>query len=732
MKYGWLAFAFLSFTQTAMAANEQVLFEADRIQHNRALGYVDAIGSAQFEWHDYLLLADRARYYGESKRIEAFGNITLAEPSGIFWFAKKITLKDNWQSGTLENLAALFEDNARLTARFATRGQSPSGLGQRNQMRYATYSPCEVCKDEKNYPLWQISAGRITHYERSKTIYYNNAFLEFYGVPVFYVPFFFHPDPSVKRRTGFLFPAVTYLSDLGVVTKLPYTFNFSPQTSLVITPQITTKAGSVLLSEWKHWTRAGIYNITASTAYDYRNKEADWGGHVFSDGAFSLAQDHHLNYALQLASDDDYLDFYDISSQQQLNSNVIYQWNSDVFSLSIENYYIKDYIEDNKIQRPDLFILPHIQLNANPEFLGGRAIVESDFLTLLRRKSQIEKVRNDQESLIRFSSTLGWEDEWNLFSNIFKFYSYGRYDFYQRRNFYKDNASTLSKEQNINRLLGLAMIEWRLPLLFYSETLTSIIEPRIQAIYAPYKKQKPFPDEDSEDFFFDDSNLFEPDRFSGIDRWESGPRANVGLSWTFYNATDFYSVLTFGKVFRLKESRDFESQDFEIRDSQSRDSDINNSGIANKDSDYVASWQLSSGNLTFSNSARFDRKNFSPRRYDAYVKADVGWFSTTTSYAYRQAPPSADVGHETINTQAQIYLGKFWSLAASTRYDLDGKTLLRYKAGLVYDDECFNMNISFSQLNKDDGKDFRVGFALTFTNLGEANFSSSGDSLYDN
>ena len=723
--YSFLFTFFIFLAQTFVWANAQeasnsILFEADKVQHNSQLGYVDAIGSAHFQWGDYVLRADRVRYFEEEKVVQAFGNITLKEPSGVFWFAQKMSLKDDWQHGEVENLAVLFKDNSKLSARLAKRDASPSGLGLRNKMSYATYSACKVCQDKKNYPLWQISANKITHYEKSKTIYYNNVFLEFFGVPVFYVPFFAHPDPTVERRTGLLTPSLYYSSRLGSAIKTPFTIDISPQTSLVITPLLTTREGAQLEAEWQHWTKFGIYSITASSAYNY-NEGTDSGAHIFSNGAFTFAQNHKVNYDVQWTSDDDYLDLFDISRRTYLNSNIFYQWQSEALSFSIKNYYVKDLIAETS--RPDLFILPHIQLSATPALFGGRAHFEADILSLLRRQSQINNIvrvpldTNDtEEDITRLVGQLGWQDNWTFFGNRVKLYGNVRYDFYNRRNYRPDGQADKRLNQNISRVLGEAMLDWRYPLAFYSESFTNVIEPIAQIIYAPYKSQKPIPNEDSQEFYFSTSNLFSVNRFPGLDQWESGPRANVGLRWQAYNTNGLASTFTLGKVLRLKDSRDFGTT----------------SGIASKDSDFVARWDLTSGQLTFAQSARLARAKLGLKRYDAGVALTLDWFSVAVNYSLEKQTTEnqTDNSGEGINTRASFDLGQSWNVFGGARFDLEKNDILNYYAGLVYSDECFAMNIRFSKRQNQatpEDNDFRIGLQLTFTNLGKVNISGGGD-----
>ena len=78
------------------------------------------------------------------------------------------------------------------------------------------------CKINKTCPAWSIKSKKITHDKIKQNVIYENALLKLYGVPVFYFPKFFHPDPTVKRRTGFLQPQLNNSKILGSSLYLPY------------------------------------------------------------------------------------------------------------------------------------------------------------------------------------------------------------------------------------------------------------------------------------------------------------------------------------------------------------------------------------------------------------------------------------------------------------------------------------------------------------------------------
>ena len=78
------------------------------------------------------------------------------------------------------------------------------------------------CKLNDNCPPWSIKAEKIIHDKIKKDMIYKNATLRIYDVPVLYFPKFFHPDPSVKRRSGFLQPQFNNSETLGSSLYLPY------------------------------------------------------------------------------------------------------------------------------------------------------------------------------------------------------------------------------------------------------------------------------------------------------------------------------------------------------------------------------------------------------------------------------------------------------------------------------------------------------------------------------
>ena len=722
----------------ALADDDDVLFEADKLIHNKQAGYVEAVGNAQFSWRDYLLSADRARFYENTSIIEAWGHGIFITPGNTIYLAQKIRLAKDWQQGELSNLAIIFEDESRLTARRAKRNISPD-FGLRNEMRQALYSPCSVCQDKPAYPLWQIKAGRIVHHEETKTLYYNNIFLEIFGVPVFYLPFFTHPDPTVKRKTGLLIPSIRNSTTRGIEFQLPFYMNISPQISAKITPTITTKQGAVLQADWDHIVSTGAYHINLSAAQGYGKNQQErpgsdgFGGHLFSDGKFSLGINARWQYGVQLASDDEYLQFFDISNTDTLTSNLSAEWKNDTHLISATNYVFRalrarrvdDRDEPTNRREPTTLVLPFIEYEARPpqEIFGEHFAFAASLLSILRDHTQ--------QDVTRFSLNADWQDELiGPFGSVFNFYGYARYDIYSRRcNSFPGalpDEVCEKRDQTLTRVLPLAMLGWRWPFFHQSWLAYQIFEPAVQLIYAPYRSaSKIFPNEDSQLFELSAGNIFSAQRFSGIDRWEAGPRMNVQLQWTAY-LNDSYSLsLLLGQVFRLKDSRDFDEQENQF------------SGLSNKSSDIVSQLALSTAKYgTLTQRARFDRKNFSLRLYDADFDFALGPVGVFVGYAQRNTGSEEDDRKE-IHVGGALRFGQNWRAYGDIRRNLVTKESITNRFGLLYRDECFGLELNFQQRFTTNGSvkpDLIVGLRLSFKNLGDAGISSgssiSGDTNF--
>ena len=111
-------------------------------------------------------------------------------------------------------------------------------------LQKGAYTACEPCKDHpERPPFWQVRATKIIENQTTHTVYYEDAQLQFWGFPVFYMPYFSSPDATVNKQTGLLAPSLVSGANLGYGMSLPYFINLAPNYDLTLTPTFLSKQG---------------------------------------------------------------------------------------------------------------------------------------------------------------------------------------------------------------------------------------------------------------------------------------------------------------------------------------------------------------------------------------------------------------------------------------------------------------------------------------------------------
>ena len=155
--------------------------------------------------------------------------------------------------------------------------------GNYTVLQNGVYTACEPCKnDPKKPPLWQVQAARIIHDQTEKMLYFEDARIEFFGVPLAWVPFMSAPDPTVKRKSGFLFPTVSDTTQYGFGVEVPYYWALAPNADVTVSTMATTRQGELFQGEWRHRLMDGAYSIKAAGIF-----QQDPGYFAARDGANS-------------------------------------------------------------------------------------------------------------------------------------------------------------------------------------------------------------------------------------------------------------------------------------------------------------------------------------------------------------------------------------------------------------------------------------------------------------
>ena len=119
-----------------------------------------------------------------------------------------------------------------------------------NQNLSRAHLQCVIIEKETNAHL-ELSASEMTHDKKSKTIFYDNAIIKIYDIPIFYFPKLAHPDPSVDRRSGFLNPSYSDTKNLGSSLSVPYFLAIDEDRDLTINSRLFATEHPLFLGEYR-------------------------------------------------------------------------------------------------------------------------------------------------------------------------------------------------------------------------------------------------------------------------------------------------------------------------------------------------------------------------------------------------------------------------------------------------------------------------------------------------
>ncbi len=693
-------------TPASLEETGEVLLQADELIYNRDTEVVTAKGNVEIVYGPRILFADEVTYEQKTGIVTAEGNIRILEPTGDVLFANRARLSDELGEGFAESLSVLMVDNTRITAVEAKRSS-----GNLTTFHKGVFSPCEVCEAEGAEPLWQIKSYKVIHNQKEQQIIYEDAFFEFFGIPVAYVPFFSHPDPTVDRQSGFLFPSLGFSEDFGTEVEIPYYWVIAPNMDATLAPRYTSKQGILYQAEFRHRTNRGEYefDITGTKPTDPEPgtpADTDFRGSFFSEGKFKLDETWNWGFKTELTSDDTYLRRYDLSDETDLTSRVYVQGIDGRSEFLGESFFFQGLLS-NDVSAETPIIAPLVTYHYEPEreILGGQLTWDTNIMSLTRARG------TDSQ---RLSTTLGWESRHvTSTGEIFRPFVDLRGDIY-----YTDDVQISAAQRTdgdtVVRGLPTAGIEWRWPWVRSSGSTRQVVEPIVQLIYAPNGgNPDEIPNEDSLSFEFDAINLFENNRFPGLDRWEGGARANVGLNFSLYGEDGGVFDALIGQTLRFRENTEFDP----------------NSGLREQKSDYVGRLRYRpSKNFSLAHRFRLDEDDFSFARNEVDLFTQLGPFWVSGTYAFFDASQSARLGtREELSATANYKLSDYWSLRGYTRRDLENKQTLNNQLGLYYQDECFALGLAYQQeffRDRDIEPDNSIMLQLTFKHLGTAGFSS--------
>ncbi len=640
--------------------NDEITINADKIETKDDGDVIEADGNIRVKSSDFLSSSDKFNYNKKKEEIIATGNIIIKDKLKNYYYFDEFISDKNFNNSIGSNPKIKLNSGARIVGDKFSRTNSNI-----NQIDNATYTPCL----QKGYildkcPGWKLSAKKVIHDTKKNNIYYEGAVLSILNVPVLYTPFFSHPDPSVKKRSGILMPSFSSDNNLGTTISIPFFYNISSNYDLTFTPNIQTKADNYYGVNYRHLSKNHEFNIDTSISDNESNTGTK--NHIFIDGEVKNFFGE-VNYKFKTSNNDTYLRKNYIDESTVLTSGL-------TFSKEMENSYFdfSSYIYkhlNNTAEQKWEHVYPIINYDIynykDPLYKLNWSIensllnykdINKNFNQTISSELLSKKIKISQNTGLRFENTI------------------------QNRLIYYNNSV-----DDLNQLRVFPQLSSKIsyPLSKSVNNRTELVEPIIMPIIAPYNNY-------SGSHAITSSNVFDLNRATSLSQWEGGPRVNYGINWLIRD--DTYTINTsLGQSARINKE--------------------NNSEVSN----YFIGNTLDFGKIGYINTdITIDRK-------DLYLKDN----NINSSITIKKLKLGLDYDYETSNkikTAEQISFGakidifKDTNLIMSFRKDLMSDKSIGKAFGFHYENDCLALNFDFFRdfTFVDDIKN-SGGFSFTIT-----------------
>jgi LPS-assembly protein len=589
---------------------------------------------------------------------------------------------------------------------------------------------------------------------------------EFFGMPIAYFPVWEVPDPTVKRKTGFLIPGINYKSELGVGVSVPFYIALSPTYDLTLVGRYYSQQGFLGQAEWRQRFNSGYYNLKIAGIHQqdpdafvdgrYTEDSGPAGdpnrfrGMFGSKGEFEINPRWTFGWNVLAQTDKNFSNRYGIVGfAETVHRSEVYLTglnDRNYFDLSAMHFDVQeDYLDTDPSDRNDKqpWALPSFDYAYTPDepVLGGELNIDVNARELVRDELDVvpgaPAVRGVEGDNGRMTAEAEWKksivtEGGMVISPLFALRGDAGYTHISDSSIAAIDTAALELgvgadvRSELYRYMATAGLEWRWPVLFSSVSSTHIIEPMAQLFARPDEQhigELGIPNEDAQSFVFDASTLFERDKFSGYDRMEGGTRVNVGLRYSGVYSNGITTNAIIGQSYQLAGENSFAAPDLVSVGAFS--------GLETPTSDYVGLFGIATPfGLSSSVSARLDEQTFELRR--AELKAGYASLpiSLNAKYAFIQAQPDygfPDDRHE-VTLGGSLRFHENWRVFSSGTYDFVSGALTRDSAGFAYDDECFSYTMTYSETRNPDTDEVSqsVGFNISFRTIGDFGSNSSG------
>lgn len=599
-------------------------------------------------------------------------------------------------------------------------------------MKNSAYTACQFCKNQA--PFWSIDAKEIERDEKNEKISYKDIFLKIKDTPVLYLPYFSHPDPKVKRKSGFIKPILSKNNDLGYVLGTPIFYVFDPVQDMTITPVSMSSQGWLLKTEYRRMLKEGLLNIDGSVTRTKKNNlllEKDephlrsmdrW--YIHSNADFEINREQSVAFDLARASDTTFLARYATALERPLlitNRTIpsYARWNYDS-----KSYYIVIDAHSFQTDQPDTapLVLPRIETEYFNHNKWGLFRTQASYTHIQRHNflnySNALYPKRNQRLLFNTE----WDDIYISSSGlVFEPKLLLSQSFYFIKNLDASNkVDTIQK--NYSRFFPQGSLKTSLPLQSRFLNSSYIFSPMSLLIIAPElsPKFKKIPNEDSQFSDLDDISIFSTNRLGGYDQIDQGSKMVLGID----NAFEYEN----GQKFEFFIGRSFRLDRQEVLGLSK--------GEADKKSDYFVRFLMSyNEHLSFRSRYSYSPNLKSFRYMEHGIIIDQSKMTLECAHIHlnkKMINSKKDIAQ--LHTNIKFKITPEWAFLSGQLRNLNkanGSPTLATYGTARYENECFSMEIGISrssQKTRDLKPDTSFIISLNFKSI--SNFSFSQSSIF--
>ncbi len=399
-----------------------------------------------------------------------------------------------------------------------------------SEFNKSIFTLCAYRENDK-CPPWSIQATKMLHDSEKKTIYYDNAVVKIFDLPIFYLPRLSHPDPSVDRRSGFLVPTISDSKNLGFGVSIPYFFSIGKDKNFTLTSKFYANEHPLFTGEYHQAFKSSsfIADFGFTEGYNDTNATKTEGAksHIFSKFVKNFKgknqSENTLSLNLQSVSNDKYLKLYKLKSnlvdynQDTLESSIDFTHEDEDLFLGL-NASVFETLKDSYNDKYE-FIAPEITLDKN--------LFASESLGNLDLQSNLKVHNYDTNKLTNFLvNDLNWNSKEFIHQSGIKTKFLGNF---KNINYESKNVS-LYKEDTTSEIYGALGYQAEVKFEKNKGDNKHFITPKFFARYAPGSMRK-----ESSSSILNPASAFSMDRLNHINNFETGFTGTFGFDYEIKN-----------------------------------------------------------------------------------------------------------------------------------------------------------------------------------------------------